>query len=367
MDDRQKLFYFRRFFCGRDDVYAFRVPGKGYRPRRYPEYKLTDKMIIRHMLGDVMLGAYPLMRDGGCDWVAADFDGDNGNAFEEAFKLAEMLLEYDITPICNTSQSGKGVHVRVIFGDGETEGRVTAHQARRFMNHFVKMCGLKRVRDGGAFDRLFPAQDYLHDSTSIGNQIAMPFNMKAAQDRQGTMLLDRQFKTIPLGEETWDAIELHEPFSRLDFIDFLLSLPADKQEVPEGRKGESRIKKSVDNLRFMIENCEFMFHAASGALEYDEWVFLCANLAAYDNMGGRSAFHQLSKPDPRYDHEIAEKKYDNIVGKLQPTTCSRISEYWPCPFLGPDGQCDKVRLNGRGARSPAALPHMHEIAEGVAS
>ena len=138
MRKEEKIFYFRRFFCGRDDVYAFRVKDRGYRPRRTPDYKLTDAMIIRHMRGEVMLGAYPLLTDGGCDWIAADFDGHHGNAFEHAFRLAEKLREYEIEPLCNTSQSGNGVHVRVIFGDPVFGGeRIKAWQARSFMNTFI--------------------------------------------------------------------------------------------------------------------------------------------------------------------------------------------------------------------------------------
>lgn len=376
MDFREKLFYFRRFFCGRSDVYAFRVPGKGYRPRRAPEYKLTDKMIARHMKGDVMLGAYPIMPDGNCNWIAADFDGNNGNAFEEAYKLAEMLLEYDIHPICNTSQSGTGVHVRIIFGNTKEEQNyrgIESSLARRFMNTFMDMSGIKSVKEGGAFDRLFPSQDTLESSRSIGNQIAMPFHMKAAEERQGTMLLDRQFKVIPLGEETWDEIELYEPLEVIDLLDTCFDLSIDIFE-PEEIKPKRRIEREEPIVRmngcemfFMIEHCEFMSHALYDFLNYDEWVFLAANLAAFDHLGGKDAFHKISKVDPRYDPDATERKYNDILGKLKPTTCSRISEYWRCPSLGSNGQCDKFRYYRRGARAPAALPIIAEIAnEGTA-
>lgn len=374
MDDREKLFYFRRFFSGRDDVYAFRVPGEGYRPRRTPEYKLTDKMIIRHMAGEVMLGAYPIMSNGECNWIAADFDGNNGNAFDEAYKLVEALREYDITPLCNTSQSGKGVHVRVVFGDpkrSENQIGVKSYLARRFMNYFIDMSGVRTVKQGGAFDRLFPSQDRLETSRSIGNQIAMPFHLKAAQEREGTMLLDRQFKVVPLGEETWDEIELYEPLEVIDLLDLLLDLSIDIDEPKEEKSKEitesMKARLSGDDLMFMLTNCDFMTHAIFDFLSYDEWVFLAANLAAFDHLGGLDAFHKLSRVDPRYNQDAAEKKYNDILGKLSPTTCSRISEYWRCPQLGSDGQCNKFRYYRRGARAPAALPFIHSIAnEGTA-
>lgn len=370
MDKADKIFYFRRFFCGRKDVYAFRVDGKGYRPRRTPKYKLTDAMIIHHMRGDVMLGAYPIFPDGGCDWVAADFDGDNGNAFEQAYQLVEALREYNIDPLCNTSQSGKGVHVRVIFGDPilkESHQRIKSWQARSFLKTFIEMCDITRVKQGGAFDRMFPAQDELpNDGHSIGNQIAMPLNREAAIKRGGSLLLDHQFKTIPLGEPTWDALELYEPLDRIDFIELAEILGKTKEflrQTPEvlGKRGnKKRFSKRIlgaGDMFSMVESCDFFQHAYNNYLSYDEWVSLAANLAPFDTQGGRRIFHSLSKHDERYDYDIADKKYSNIASSLRPTTCMRIADHWRCPHLGSDGQCEKFRTPaGRGPKSPAAVP-----------
>jgi hypothetical protein len=113
---------------------------------------------------------------------------------------------------------------------------------------------------------------------------------------------------------------------------------------------------------FMLTNCDFISHAISDFLSYDEWVFLAANLAAFDHLGGREAFHTISKADSRYVFDDTEKKYNDVLGKLSPTTCSRISEYWRCPYLGSNGQCNKFRYYNRGARAPAALPFIYDIA-----
>lgn len=372
MEKREKLFYFRRFFCGRKDVYAFRVYGKGYRPRRTPEFELTDNMVIRHMCGEVMLGAYPLLPDGGCDWVAADFDGHNGNAFEHAYQLAEMFREYGVDPLCNTSQSGKGVHVRVIFADPIIEGervrgeRIKAWQARSFMNAFIEMCGLPTISQGGAFDRIFPTQDELPvDGHSIGNQIAMPLHLEAAEKRQGSMLLDQQFKPIPLGEATWDAIELYDPLERVDFVDIAgetgksaeILRPHPEQEEEDSPRRRRKIRTNAGDMLDMVKNCDFFKHAYGSRLSYDEWIALAANLAAFDDQGGRDIFHSISKIDDRYDEVAAEQKYQNIYRSLRPTRCVRIADSWRCSYLGGDGQCNKFRSrSGRGPKSPAAVP-----------
>ena len=386
MDNKSKILYFRYFYGGREDVYAFRVPQGGYRPRRRKRYNLTDALIISHMQGKVMLGAYPLMRDGTTRWVAADFDGKNNNAFEEARALSEALRSYDIETLCNTSQSGNGVHVRVIF-----EGYVPAWFARNLMKAFIEKEGIRKIADGGAFDRLFPTQDELtiDDNSAIGNQIAMPLHMGAAKSRGGSMLLDNEFKPIPLGDETWDAIELYDRVKRVSIgdalqninrYDLLLtgperlrralerSLPPPPQPSHNRNKSEGgrRRDRNAADLKKMVEECEFMRYANQGRVEYFEWIALASNFAQFDAVGGRRFFHIASRDDERYDYEQTEKKYDNILRSFNaPITCRKIAqEGWSCPMLGSDGQCDKFRdAYGRGPRAPAAIPFFVEKEE----
>jgi len=151
------------------------------------------------MHGKVMLGAYPILLNGTTRWVAADFDGKNDNAFEESKILSDSLQSFGIETLCNTSQSGNGVHVRLIFQE-----YIESWIARNLMNAFIEMNGIRSINDGGAFDRLFPTQDELdlRDPRAIGNQIAMPLHKVAAEERGGTLLLDNDFSPIPLGDQT---------------------------------------------------------------------------------------------------------------------------------------------------------------------
>jgi len=379
MHNKLKILYFRYFFGGREDVYAFRIPDGGYRPRRRPRFDLTNSLIVSHMRGQVMLGAYPLMWDGTTRWVAADFDGKNNNAFQEARILSDALRCFDIETLCNTSQSGNGVHVRVI---------VEAWFARNLIQAFIEKEGIRKIADGGAFDRMFPTQDELdaRDDKSIGNQIAMPLNMRAAQERGGSMLLDNDFQPIPLGEETWDAIELYERVNRVSIGDAigdigrteLLWSGTDRARRTRENAGshaqstggrrykenERRGDRNTEDLRYMVAECEFMRYADAGSIGYFDWMALASNLAQFDGVGGRRFFHILSSRDgAKYSTVQAEKKYDNILRSFNaPVTCSTLAQDgWRCPIMGNDGQCNKFRdAAGRGPRAPAAIPFFVE-------
>jgi hypothetical protein len=396
MEASNKLRIFRKFFTARPDVYAYRlqegdnIPKNlqigAYVPRRAPRYRLTDHMIISHMRGDVMLGAYPLQKDGDCPWIAADFDAHNGVSIDDSLALATAFREVGIEPLCCSSKSGLGVHVRLIF-----DKPIQAWIMRRLVNILVfEECGLERLSDGGAYDRCFPAQDLLRkdDPKAIGNQIVMPLNMKAAE-RKGCLILDRQFNPIPLGDATWDFLEIYEnnhivtraqvmsALVKLGRMNVLSTDPENesvlgreaKNFVPNITKKPSPYAKGMPttgDLKSMVANCRFFRYALESSLSYFEWLALAANLAPYDHCGGRETFHRISEADnsvdkrghPRYCEDDCEQKFQDVVSHMQPITCQKIAEEgWQCLYLGGDNQCNKFRrLDGRGPRAPAAVP-----------
>jgi hypothetical protein len=342
---------------------------------------LSDRVLVEHMRGEIMIGSYTPMRDGTTPWVAADLDGKEADAFEDARMLADLLDECGVTPVCNTSQSGQGVHVRVIF-----DKPIEAWFARRFMLTFVDECGLLGLRDGGSFDRCFPAADRLRDNPkAIGNQIAAPLHMQRAQDKCGTMLLDHEFNRIPLGDATWDYLDLYEPVSKpqlmravseIDYAEEFMTEkapgePEDRPEYEEGyeygehenRGGGTRQRKgSVDDV---LRECELFNYARENpVLPYELWFAIAANLKQFEEEG-RRAFHEISSLDqskdyrgaPRYNVEETNRKFDDALANVTIYTCSRIADnVWRCPELGEDGQCNKFRSrNGRGPKAPANI------------
>jgi hypothetical protein len=330
-------------------------------------------MLVRHMQGHVMLGAYPILKDGTTRWVAADFDDKNNNAFEEAFVLKRSLESHGIETLCNSSQSGRGVHVRVIF-----DKYIEAWLARNLMKAFIERESILSIKDGGAFDRIFPTQDELdpRDPKAIGNQIAMPLHKGASEDRGGSMLLDNDFQRLKLGEQTWDHLELYERVTRLHIWDAFgeigrqefMTTGTERQQRKEesrnscmggdgsGRRGIRR--NTAADLQYIFANCEFMRHGLTGNLSYDEWWILATILTRFDGHGGRTLWHHISSSDPRYDEQQAEEKYANILLKMgAPVRCETISSYgWTCPAMGSDGVCNRFRNDqGRGPRTPATI------------
>lgn len=390
MDNIQKLLRFRYFFCGRDDVYAWRIPsGKRqgqYLPRRVPQYLLDDQTLMRHIRGYDLLGAYPMLKHNNTHWVAADFDGKNDNAFEEAWKLKELLEYLGVRTLCNTSQSGKGVHVRVVF-----KKSVPAWLARNLMTACIEKENILTLKEGGAFDRLFPAQDALtpHDPMAIGNQLGMPLNMRAAEERGGCVLLDSNFDKVEFGPAIWDYLDPYRELpERLQITDALMDLgrhtlllePQERKmletmtleeawspaNAPPKRHREKRdfAPMTNDDLYVVVYGCEYMKYANKNWLGYNLWWPLASMLCRFDGVGGRRMFHVVSYLDPRYDFDKTEKKYDQVLaGVKAPVKCSTVAKYgFECPMLGVDGMCDKFRNQwGRGPKTPATIPYFFSI------
>lgn len=381
---------FRWFFTGRPGLYAKRLMGRDGKYRYMPIYEeLTDDLIKKHMRGQVMLGSYPILTDSTTNWAAADFDGHNGNAFEHARVFVNALKGYDIHPLCNVSQSGKGVHVRIIFVDPRRTGSRPVHAAvaRRFMMKVVAQTELPHYRDGGAFDRVFPSQDYLREADSIGNQIAMPFNKIAAEERGGSMLLDVGFNRVPLSD-SWDFLAAYKLIQPIDLFDAAQTMgethhifecvDADNNFLEGSRfDGVSRgsvyeqnkkSKRTKEQLDFMVRACDFVQwtkHASN--LPYVLWFALASQLIVYDLVGGRGVFQAISSMDtacddrgrPRYSPEKTDRQYDQALASMRASySCERIAaEGWRCRWLGEQGICTKFKgRDGRGARSPAFLP-----------
>jgi hypothetical protein len=305
-----------------------------------------------------MLGAYPLSADGMTRWAAADFDGKQCDAIEEAHQLADLLVDCGTVPLCNKSQSGKGVHVRLVFNEP-----IEAWIARRFIACLVDHLGLERISEGGAYDRPFPTQDRLpNDPRSVGNQIAMPLHKVAAEQRGGAMLLDQDFKPVPLGDATWDFLDLYEPVSRWQIVKALrelgcLMVLAGGEEGSIGDDAPSGIKPDSNLLGPVMKMCEFFIYARTKPLSYYEWMALAANLAPFE--GGREAFQTISSQDVRrYDSVKCDQFFTQISETFHgPIRCKSIAdECWLCPNLGQDGRCTKFRFrNGRGVAAPAAV------------
>ena len=119
---RDKVRFYADLFGCRADVYAARWENKrdgrsgwtptvagGYWPkdmsRAEAQYlPLTPDVIAKHLDGQMHIGLYPLLDDGTCWWVAADFDKEA--AMLDALAFIKAAREHGIPAALEVSQSG---------------------------------------------------------------------------------------------------------------------------------------------------------------------------------------------------------------------------------------------------------------------
>lgn len=177
-----KVRFFRRFFAARPDVYAKRyenrrtgrsgwvpaVEGGWRKGTTRPYLRPTDAVVESHLIGDVHMGLYPMLRDDTCHWLAADFDGPP--AMLDGLSYLKAARAVGVPAALEVSRSGTGAHVVADAAVAVGRGRHCL-VLTQWTSHVDALAG--RLRDGGldpvvlkggmgvreraaAFDRLRP-------------------------------------------------------------------------------------------------------------------------------------------------------------------------------------------------------------------
>lgn len=183
----EKIRLFRSLFRGREDVYAAywqndRTGKKGYspacedpwslrkgQPRKY--LPLTDQVINDHLSGNKTVGAFPLLKDNTCWFLACDFDKEGWKL--DAVAYLDTCKRHGIPAYLERSRSGNGGHVWIFFSSPGSA--VSARQlGMRILRETMDVRG---DLDLGSYDRFFPNQDFVPRG-GFGNLIAMPLQKK---------------------------------------------------------------------------------------------------------------------------------------------------------------------------------------------
>ena len=205
----EKVALFQELFAGREDVYAVRWENQrtgksgwgpavvgGWTNARKParEYEpIKPEIVEAHLVGDIHLGVYPLLRDDTCHLLACDFDGP-GWVFD-ALAYVDAGRHAGIPTALEVSRSGQGAHVWAFFS-----GPVSASAARLVGVHLLREAMTIRAElDLASYDRLFPTQDFMPKG-SFGNLIALPLQ-GACRKRRTTVFLDPG--TLEPYEDQW--------------------------------------------------------------------------------------------------------------------------------------------------------------------
>lgn len=205
-----KIALFRSLFRGRDDVYPkfwhnARSNKSGYAPACENEWvhgvcnkprvkcgecpnqaflSTTDRVIEDHLRGRHVVGAYPLLKDDSCWFLAADFDDEGWQDDVTAF--AESCRALGIVPSIERSRSGAGAHVWLFFAS-PTPARVARSLGCLLLTETMSRRHQLRLT---SYDRLFPNQDVLPKG-GFGNLIALPLQREAAEQGNTLFLTDR--------------------------------------------------------------------------------------------------------------------------------------------------------------------------------
>jgi superfamily II DNA or RNA helicase len=182
-----KIALYRSLFRGREDVYAERwvnerTGKKGYSPAcedRWSQCKgqprkytlLTDQIVREHLSGTKTIGAFPLLKDNTCWFMACDFDKEGWRL--DAVAYLEVCGRYGVQAYLERSRSGNGGHVWIFFSSP-----VSAVSARQIGMRFLReTMDVRGDLDLGSYDRFFPNQDFVPRG-GFGNLIALPLQKK---------------------------------------------------------------------------------------------------------------------------------------------------------------------------------------------
>jgi len=255
-DERIQLFM--SLFKGRSDVFAQRWDKhdgsfSGYFPVYTNRTKkelapLTPSVIEDHLLGNKVIGIYPLLVDNTSCFIAADFDGSDW--LISAKKVLEMCAKFEIPAHVERSRSGNGGHVWWFFDD-----KYPAHQGRKIFLHILKESDVIAPFDKeDSFDRLFPSQDYL-SGKGLGNLIALPLQgIPRKSDNSVFLDPDKDFQPAT---DQWEHLQsvkriLIESLDRL-YGEFTGNKPAN--EKPFVSHTGSEIPITISNIISIPKSC----------------------------------------------------------------------------------------------------------------
>jgi hypothetical protein len=202
----EKVALFRSLFRGREDVFPrrwenLRNKRSGYSPACKNEWEydlcekkkgrsslkhrttcgecqnqafipVSDEEITKHLMGQQVMGVYPLLKDETCWFLAIDFDKKAWQ--EDVAVFVETCGIHDVPVAIERSRSGNGAHAWFFF-----TAPVEAVSARKMGCFLITETMARRHQISmESYDRLFPNQDTLPKG-GFGNLIALPLQHEA--------------------------------------------------------------------------------------------------------------------------------------------------------------------------------------------
>jgi len=211
----EKITLFLRLFNGREDVYPKlwqnqKTGKKGYSPACANEwvrgvcqkprvkcgecpnqafFPVTADTVLDHLQGRHVIGAYPILKDETCWFLAADFDKKAWQ--DDVLAFTETCRRLDVPYAIERSRSGNGAHVWFFFSSP-----VPAVAARKMGSYLITETMSRRHQlSMASYDRLFPNQDTLPKG-GFGNLIVLPLQYHPRQ-QGNTLFLNDELEPLP--------------------------------------------------------------------------------------------------------------------------------------------------------------------------
>ncbi len=198
---------FRKLFKGRTDVWG----SVGGLCNKEP---VTIEHYVRHLLGDVSLGIYPLLDDGTCHFTAIDLDVKD---FNKAKQIRETLNSSNIPTYIAESKS-KGYHCFCFAYE-----KFSAKEIRRILHYALNKLKIKA--------EVFPKQDRITETTPYGNYINLP-----------VFGYTRSFLSMDLKDAPLEIVIKRIKYVQQEAIEQLLkTIP--EEPTPKARETKERTRK----------------------------------------------------------------------------------------------------------------------------
>jgi superfamily II DNA or RNA helicase len=219
----EKVKLFRQLFRGREDVYPTRFVSKktnkpGYAPACANKFvvgvcplpkvkcgdctnqafrRVDDRAVRDHLQGRHVMGAYPMLTDERCWFLAVDFDKNSWK--EDVSAFAETARRLGLPLLVERSRSGNGAHAWFFFSEP-----VPAAIARKMGCHIItETMSSRHELCMDSYDRLFPSQDTMPRG-GFGNLIALPLQREPRQ-HGNSVFLDNDLNPYP-DDQQWSVL-----------------------------------------------------------------------------------------------------------------------------------------------------------------
>ncbi len=266
--DPLKIERFTSLFRGRTDVYARRweKDGRsGYSPAydfNWDEFMahkrrggsmnnfenkkllpLNEDVVKNHLIGQLVMGMYPILPDNTSYFIVADFDGEHW--LTDCRLLLQECKEFGLSAYLERSRSGNGGHVWMFFSEA-----YPCYKSRQIALELIrKAFNISEFEKEVSFDRLFPNQDTL-TGAGFGNLIALPLQGKSIIAENAMFIDPETAKPFPDQWQFLATIRRHS-VTELDSVHQLLFANTEKltTTMPKGVGLEIVVSNQIDLKR----------------------------------------------------------------------------------------------------------------------